>query len=290
MKKLIALFAVSAVASTSAVAAIALSGTASVSYDDNGSAASATTYDADLLVTGTAGATTVTVGMDVDGSGADSTSGNNTSQKPSITSSTMATTIGPVTVTADMFNETSIGSDTGAGGQGYEGSASEDTGVTISLDAPIGDATVGVDNSGNVTISGTWSGITMSHTSKSAGDTTTASGSIAGMDVSVTNKAGATTWSLGTTVSGVGLTLASSQKVTATFGLAGNTMTVTSTPKRVSAASVASSTSVRGTRVVTAQDAFSSVAISRSLTSGATLAATYSTLDDSLTLKASVAF
>ena len=52
-----------------------------------------------------------------------------------------------------------------------------DTGVTISLDAPIGDATVGVDNSGNVTISGTWSGITMSHTSKSAGDTTTASGS-----------------------------------------------------------------------------------------------------------------
>ena len=49
MKKLIALFAVSAVASTSAVAAIALSGTASVSYDDNGSAASATTYDADLL-------------------------------------------------------------------------------------------------------------------------------------------------------------------------------------------------------------------------------------------------
>ena len=51
----------------------------------------------------------------------------------------------------------------------------------------------------------------MSHTSKSAGDTTTASGAIAGMDVSVTNKAGATTWSLGTTVSGVGLTLASSQ-------------------------------------------------------------------------------
>ena len=284
MKKLIALFAVSAVASTSAVAAIALSGTASVSYDDNGSAASATTYDADLLVTGTAGATTVTVGMDVDGSGADSTSGNNTSQKPSITSSTMATTIGPVTVTADMFNETSIGSDTGAGGQGYEGSASEDTGVTISLDAPIGDATVGVDNSGNVTISGTWSGITMSHTSKSAGDTTTAAGSIAGMDVSVTNKAGATTWSLGTTVSGVALTLASSQKVTATFGLAGNTMVVSSIPK----VAVASQTVTN--YAITSVAAYSTVAISRSLTSGATLAATYSTANDSLTLKASVAF
>ena len=110
------------------------------------------------------------------------------------------------------------------------------------------------------------------------------------MDISVTNKAGDTTWSLGTTVSGVALTLASSQKVTATFGLAGNTMTVTATPKRASAASVASSATVRGTRVVNAQNAFSSVAISRDLTSGATLAATYSTLDDSLTLKASVAF
>ena len=93
----------------------------------------------------------------------------------------------------------------------------EDTGVTISLDAPIGDATLGIDNDGAVTVSGTWSGVTLSHTSKSAGDTTTASAAIAGMDISVTNKAGDTTWSLGTTVSGVGLTLASSQKVTATF-------------------------------------------------------------------------
>jgi len=277
MKKLIALFAVSAVASTSAVAAIAISGTSSVSYDDNGTAASTTSYDADLLFTGTAGSTTVTVGMDVE-------------QSVGVTSSTMATTIGPVTVTADMFDEVSIGSDTGAGGQGYEGSSTEDTGVTISLDAPIGDATVGVDNSGNVTISGTWSGITMSHTSKSAGDTTTASGAIAGMDVSVTNKAGATTWSLGTTVSGVGLTLASSQKVTATFGLAGNTMVVTSNPARASAAAVATVTGVSGTFATTARVSYATVAISRSLTSGATLAATYSTLDDSLTLKASVAF
>jgi len=277
MKKLIALFAVSAVASTSAVAAIALSGTSSVSYDDNGSSPSTTSYDADLLVTGTAGGTTVTVGMDVD-------------QTIAVTSSTMATTIGPVTVTADMFNETTIGSDTGAGGQGYEGSKAEDTGVTISLDAPIGDATVGVDNSGNVTISGTWSGITMSHTSKSAGDTTTASGAIAGMDISVTNKAGATTWSLGTTVSGVGLTLASSQKVTATFGLAGNTMVVTSVPARASAAAVATVAGVSGTFATTVKASYATVAISRSLTSGATLAATYNTFDDSLTLKASVAF
>jgi hypothetical protein len=276
MKKLIALFAVSAVASTSAVAAIAISGTASVSYDDNGSGASATTYDADLSFVGTAGATTVTIGMDVDRT------------NPATTGVDMTTKIGPVTVTADMFNEASIG--TSSGGNLREGTAAEDTGVTISLDAPIGDATVGVDNSGNVTISGSWSGVTLSHTSKSGGDTTSASAAIAGMDVSVTNKAGDTTWSLGTTVSGVALTLASSQKVTATFGLAGNTMTVTATPARASAAEVASSATARGTRTVNSQKAFSSVAISRDLTSGATLAATYSTLDDSLTLKASVAF
>jgi len=278
MKKLIALFAVSAVASTSAVAAIAISGAASVSYDDNGASPSATSYDADLLFTGTAGSTTVTVGMDVDG------------LAPATTSATMATTIGPVTVSADMFNETSLVTDTGAGGQNSEGTAAQDTGVTISLDAPIGDATVGVDNSGNVTISGSWSGIALSHTSKSAGDTTTAAGSIAGMDVSVTNKAGATTWSLGTTVSGVALTLASSQKVTATFGLAGNTMVVTSVPAQAEVQPVAATAAVPGTWGIDAVKSYATIAISRSLTSGATLAATYNTLDDSLTLKASVAF
>ena len=273
MKKLIALFAVSAVASTSAMAAVAISGTSSVSYDDNGSGASTTSYDADLSIVGTTGGTTVTIGMDLE-----SLSG------PSTTSATMATTIGPVTVSADMFNEASIG--TSSGGNLREGTAAEDTGVSISLDAPIGDATVGVDNSGNVTISGTWSGVTMSHTSKSAGDTTTASAAIAGMDVSVTNKAGATTWSLGTTVSGVALTLASSQKVTATFGLAGNTMVVSSIPK----VDVHTGTFADNDWDTAAVAAYSTVAISRSLTSGATLAATYSTLDDSLTLKASVAF
>jgi hypothetical protein len=280
MKKLIALFAVSAVASTSAVAGIALSGTASVSYDDNGSSASATTYDADLSFVGTAGGTTVTIGMDVDRT------------NPATTGVDMTTKIGPVTVAADMFDEVSIGSDTGAASaNAREGTAAEDTGVTISLDAPIGDATLGIDNDGAVTVSGTWSGVTLSHTSKSAGDTTTAAAAIAGMDVSVTNKAGATTWSLGTTVSGVGLTLASSQKVTATFGLAGNTMVVTSVPERASAAAVAGVTGgTRGTQEVSAKASYATVAISRDLTSGATLSATYNTFDDSLTLKAAVAF
>ena len=276
MKKLIALFAVSAMASTSAIAGIALSGAASVSYDDNGSAggaasdgASATTYDADITLVGTAGATTFTYSMDVDRA------------SPATTGAAMATTIGPVTVAADMFDVAETTSDTGAGNPKAQ---SVDTGVTVSLDAPIGDATIGLDNSGNVTVSGTWSGVTVSHTSKKAGDTTTASAAIAGMDVAVTNKAGATTWSMGTTVSGVALTLASSKKITAAFGLTGNTMTVTHTPER---AVVAATTT---THDITLRKAYSTVAVSRDLTSGAALSATYSSLDDSLTLKASVAF
>jgi hypothetical protein len=293
MKKLIALFAVSAMASTSAMSAIALSGAASVSYDDNGSAASATTYDADLTVTGTAGTTTVTIGADVDGASF------------ATSSATMATTIGPVTVTADMFDEVSADGDGAnavvtatavassvSGTAGEQIFESTDTSVTISIDAPIGDATVGVDDTGTLTVSGTWSGITMT---SSTADKTTVAGSIAGMDVSVTNDDGATTWSLGTTVSGVALTLASSQKVTATFGLAGNTMVVSSIPAVTAAVQVdgnsgGTGTGGYGTRLTASAASYSTVAISRSLTSGATLAATYSTSDDSLTLKASVAF
>jgi len=281
MKKLIALFAVTTVVSTSAMAAIALSGTASVSYDDNGTAPSGTSYDADLSVVGTAGTTTVTIGMDVNGANA------------AITGADMATTIGPVTIAADMFNEASKATTEVAGGQRFEGSAADDTGVTISVDAPIGDATVGVDDTGVLTVSGTWSGITMT---SSTGDLTTVAGSIAGMDVSVTNDGGATTWSLGTTVSGVALTLASSQKVTATFGLAGNTMVVSSIPAVAANATgkAGASTGIGvdgyGTFPTASAASYASVAISRSLTSGATLAATYSSKDDSLTLKASVAF
>ena len=290
MKKLIALFAVSAMASTSAMSAIALSGAASVSYDDNGSAASETSYDADLTVVGTAGTTTVTISADVDGASF------------ATSAASMATTIGPVTVTADMHDEVSgdilNGNSTTGASSSLSGTAGEqiwessDTSVTISVDAPIGDATVGVDDTGVLTVSGTWSGITMS---SSTADVTTVAGSIAGMDVSVTNDEGSTTWSLGTTVSGVALTLASSQKVTATFGLAGNTMVVSSIPavaavSQIDGNSAGTGTGGYGERLVASAASYSTVAISRSLTSGATLAATYSTSNDSLTLKASVAF
>jgi hypothetical protein len=268
MKKLIALFAVTSMASTAAVASIALSGTASVSYDDNGTAASSKSYDADLSVVGTAGSTTTTIGMDVNGASA------------AITSAVMATTIGPVTISADLHDEVSLATTTTGGGQNYE---STDTSITVTLDVPIGDATIGLNDAGDVTMSGTFSGVTITHTGGST-DTTTGSASIAGMDISVTNKAGASTWSLATTVSGVDLTLTDAQKITAAFGLAGNTMTVTRIP------AVASASNTLTAYPVTAVAKYSTVAISRTLTSGATLAATYSTKDDSLTLKASVAF
>jgi hypothetical protein len=294
MKKLIALFAVSStavLASTAAVGSVALSGAASVSYDDNGTSASSTSYDADMTIVGTAGGTTLTASYDMDGSSL------------STTAVDMSTTIGPVTIAADMFNEVSgqVTADgtnssgvtsTGTGGeQVYEKS---DTGVTVSLDIPVGDATVALDNSGNVILSGAWSGVTLSHT---VGDTTvtTAGVALAGVDVNVTNSGGSTTWDLATTVSGVDLTLASTQKVTAAFGLAGNTMTVSSIPAVASKAATTGNSSGSGTggygkRSISSVVSYSTVAISRDLTSGASLTATYSTLDDSLTLKAAVTF
>jgi len=279
MKKLIALFAASTVASTSAVAGIALSGSASVSYDDNGSSPSATTYDADMTVTGTSGGTTLTASYDMEGTSL------------ATTAVDLSTTVGMVTVAADMFDEVSKATTTTGGGQSFE---KTDTSVTISLDVPVGDMTVGLDNSGNVILTGTFSGVTISHT---VGDTTitTASAAIAGLDMSVTNKAGATTWSIDTTVSGVDLTLTSAQKITAAFGLAGNTMTVTRVPAVASAAqstgdALGTGANGYGTYSTASAVSYSTVAISRDLTSGATLSATYSTKDDSLTLKASVTF
>jgi len=272
MKKLIALFAVSTLASTAAVASVAISGAASVSYDDNGTAASATTYDADLSIVGTNGGTSLTIGVDVDGASF------------ATTGVDMSSKIGPVTISADMFDEVSIVTSAAQTSTGQQKTETADSSVTVSIDAPIGDATVGLDNSGDVTISGTWSGVTVTHTSKSAGDITTGAASIAGMDVSITNDANVTSWSLGTTVSGIAVTLNSGSDVTATFGLAGNTMVVSHFGADTSAAAT---TTKWDTAAVAA---YTTVAITRDLTSGAALTATYKGSDESLTLKAAVAF
>ena len=274
MKKLIALFATTAVAS-SAMGAIALSGSASVQYDDNGSAAgtagaSVTTYDADLTLTGTAGATTFTQSMDIDAG-------------VSVTASTLSTTVGPVTISADMHDEDDSATVTSTGG--LTSDSGDNRSVTVSLDAPIGDATIGLDDTGDVTVSGTFSGVSVAHTVKDGADKTVGSASIAGMDISLTNDAGSTEWSIGTTVAGTAVTLNSAKAVTATFGVTGNTVVVSHTAER---ASRDSTTSTKHS--VAAKDAYTTIAVSRDLTSGATLSATYDTSNSSLTLKAAVAF
>ena len=269
MKKLIALFAASTVASTAAVAGVALSGTASVSYDDNGSAASATSYDADLTIVGTGGSSTLTAVYDLHGASI------------ATESVDLATTIGPVTIAADMFDVAETNNDDGDGDY-LSSEEPTDTSVTVSLDAPVGDMTIALDDEGEVTLSGTWAGVTITHAVDA--DKTTGAVSIAGMDVSVTNDDGSTTWSVATTVSGVDLTLDSENDVTAAFGLAGNTLTLTHNAARASVSANATNYSTD------AVAAFTTAALSRDLTSGATLTATYSSLDDSLTLAAAVTF
>ena len=273
MKKLIALFAVTTLASTSAIASVALSGSASVTYDDQGSSASATSYDADLTITGTAGGTTLTASYDMEGASL------------ATTAVDLSSTIGPVTIAADMHQTDESNKNDGDGDYKAD---QDDTSVTMSLDVPIGDATVGVDNSGDVTLSGTFSGVTVTHTAKNTADKTAVSASIAGMDIDITNDGGSTTWSLATTVAGADLTLNSGNDVTAAFGLAGNTLTVSHYGADASVA--ATTTWLTGKYAKEARAAYTTVAVSRDLTSGATLTATYDTADDVLSLKAAVSF
>ena len=273
MKKLIALFAVLTLASTTAIAAVALSGSASVSYDDGGSAASDISSAATLTVTGTAGGTTVAAGFSLEGA---------TIETDSVT---MTSAIGPLTIVADLHDEVSAaaeGTNDGDGDKILATAEGNDTGITVSLALAVGDATIATNADGDVTISGAFSGVTISYAVDD--DEFTGSASIAGMDVSITNDGGDTSWSIGTTVSGVALTLDSENDISATFGLAGNTMTVSHVGDRAEVAETATNYSTE------AAAAYTTVAISRDLTSGATLAATYSTSDDSLTLKASVSF
>jgi len=301
MKKLISLFAVTTMASTGAMAAVALGGSASVSYDDNGSTggavskngASTTTYDADITLTGTAGATTVNLGWDVDGS------------TPSLNVGSMSSTVGPLTIAVDFYNEDNgdLSNSTAMAGMpdgdddgGVITDSTDDRSVTVSLDAPLGDATVALSDSGDVTLSGTWSGVTVSHTASDDGDKTSAAAAIAGMDITVTNDDGSTVWAIGTTVAGTAVTLNSSKAVTATFGVTGNTVVVSHTAERAAktattnAGAGALEATIANTNMTDKRNAFTTVAVSRALTSGATLSATYNSLDDSLTLKAAVAF
>ena len=269
MKKLIALTASAVLASSAAIADIALTGSASVSYDDNGSSASATTYDADITITGTAGDTTLTASYDMEGS------------KLATTAVDMSTTIGPVTIDVDMFDEVVSTTDDGDGDAKTDGT---DTSVSLTMDIPVGDFTVSLDDSGDLSATGTFGGVAITYTEQDGDDKIAATASIAGLDITIENDAGATTWDLETTISGVTLILNIDSDVSAEVGMAGNTVTVS----HVSAVAY-----VAGTATVYYKESanrHTTIAIERDLTSGATLTATYSTNDDSLILKAAVSF
>jgi hypothetical protein len=225
--------------------------------------------------------------MDIDGGSATRSAGANGGGSVnggiSLTGSTLSTTIGPLTVTADMHDEDDQATVATTGG--LIDDSGDNRSVSVSLDAPVGDATIGLDNSGDVTIKGTFSGVTIAHTVKNGADKTVGSASIAGMDVSLTNDAGSSTWTIGTTVAGTAVTVGSDKSVTATFGVTGNTVVVSHTAERAARAST-----IATKHPVTQKDAFTTIAVSRDLTSGAALSATYDTFDSALTLKASVAF
>ena len=219
-------------ASSAAMAGITLSGAASVTYDDNGTAASATTTAASLTIAGSNGGTSATATLDLtDGT---------------MHSVSMSTSIGPVSIAVDMLDEDGVATNT----------------VALSIDVLAGDINIALTDGGTVTVTSTVAGIAITHV---IGGATSASATLAGMDVNIENDGGVTTWDVSTTLNGVTLKIDQAGEVTASMGLAGNTVTITNGGN-------------------------TTVSVSRDLTSGANLTATYDTTDDSLTLEASVTF
>ena len=234
MKKLIALSAAALMASSASIAAVSLSGSASIVFADNGASDNTTTGTASLTISGTNGASSASATLDLVAGG--------------MSGAEMTTSIGPVAVSATIDSA---------------GNAA----ATLSLDVLAGDVTISLDQAGAATITSTVAGVTISHTMKqgSAPAVTTGSATLAGMDVNVSRDGSTTTWDISTTLNGVTLKIDNLGEVTASMGLAGNTVTITN----------ASSTTVT---------------ITRDLTSGASLEAGYSTDGNKLTLTASVSF
>jgi hypothetical protein len=247
MNKLIALSAAAVMASSTAMAGVALTGAASVTYDDMGAAVdSVTSYSASLTIAGTSGATSFTATLNLlQDSGVGSGSA-----RVGVSDVSMSTSIGPVSIAVDMTNDADVGD-------------ADERGVTLSIDVLAGDINIALDDNGAVTVTSTVAGIAITHVINGS---TSASASLAGMDVNLSRtQAGKTTWDVSTTLNGVTLKIDSDGDVTASMGLAGNTLTITNSDK-------------------------TTVSITRDLTSGATLTATYNTDNDSLTLEASISF
>ena len=124
MKKLIALTAASVMASSAAVAAVSLSGSASVAYDESDNSV---TTAASLTIAGSNGGTSASATMNLV-SGA-------------MTDVSMATSIGPVSIDVDI--------DAGT--------------VSLGLDVLAGDVSIALDDSGTATISTTVAGVAITH-------------------------------------------------------------------------------------------------------------------------------
>jgi hypothetical protein len=192
MKKLIALSAVALMASSAAIATVSLTGSASVTFDDNGTATNTTTGAASVTISGSNGGSSASASLNL--------------LTGAMTGAEMSTTIGPVAVAATID---SVGT----------------ADVTLSLSVLAGDVTIALDQDGAATVSTTVAGVALSHT---LGGDTSGSATLAGMDVAIVRTAaGATTWDVSTTLNGVTLSIDEAGVVTASMGLAGNTVTIT---------------------------------------------------------------
>jgi hypothetical protein len=136
--------------------------------------------------------------------------------------------------------------------------------VTLSMDVLAGDINIALNDSGVATLTATVSGVAITHVID--GDTSV-SASLAGMDVTAsTDNTAGKKWSVSTTLNGVTISIKDNGETTASMGLAGNTVTITN-------------------------GGSTTVAITRDLTSGASLTATYATAGTgTLTLEAGITF
>ena len=196
MKKLIALTAASVMASSAAVAAVSLSGTASVTYTEG---TNDITSAASMTIKGTSGGTSMQTSVNL----LTGTAG----------SASMSTSIGPVSVSVDMTN------DAEAAGV----AAVDERGITLGLDVLAGDVSISLDQKGKATLSTTVAGVKITH---ALGGATSASASLAGMDINLKKDGATTTWDVSTTLNGVTLKIDNAGAVTAAMGLAGNKVTI----------------------------------------------------------------
>lgn len=288
MKKIITFAAAAAMASSSAIAGMDISGeatftltkgTATDTSDDKmtqtheasltfsgASADGNTTFSATLPLEHAITATTAIENGDAAGSADDPHTATTTVDAISIfTDVEVATKINDISVAANL----------------------SDKSLSVGLDFLSGEVAVGVDGDTNITLSTTVSGIEVSYVVHGVNDAdndtntkgaATISGELAGMTFEFTKEVATwdvlgapdtfdDTWEVGVTFNGIGLTLDSDSAIGASMGLAGNTLTI-SKPK----------------------DGDPSVEVARDINDNASVTAKYDGDADEASLSATVSF